>query len=185
MLKFKSLLLSLSILFFTACGTEELIDYALDQGSDTDDPAVDVIIPETDQIASMIQRSNEIRGEASVLVPVTWNSYLALSAQGHANVLAASGKLEHSQTEYGENLYASFEQATYVDAVNAWYVEKSYYDYASNSCIEGQECGHYTQIIWEATTEVGCGRASIGTQGSSVIVCQYNPPGNIAGELPY
>ncbi len=185
MLKFKFILLPIAILFFSACGTEELIDYATGLASDTDDSAVGVIIPEADQIASMIQRSNEIRGEASVLVPVTWNLYLALSAQSHAAALATSGKLEHSQTPYGENLYASFEQATYTDAVNAWYVEKSYYDYASNSCIGGQECGHYTQLIWEATTEVGCGRASIGTQNSSVIVCQYNPPGNIVGELPY
>lgn len=185
MLKFKFVLLPVIILFFSGCGTEELIDYAIDQATSTDDPAVDVIIPEADQITGMIQRNNEIRGEVSVLVPLTWSSDLALSAQSHADVLATSGKLEHSQTPYGENLYAAFEHATYTDAVNAWYVEKSYYDYGSNSCIGGQDCSHYTQLIWEATTEVGCGKASIGTQNSTVIVCHYNPPGNIVGELPY
>ena len=45
MLKFKFILLPIAILFFSACGTEELIDYATDLTSDTDDSAVGVIIP--------------------------------------------------------------------------------------------------------------------------------------------
>lgn len=185
MFKIKTTLLSLLVLFFIGCGTAEVIDYAIDQVTETDDPAVGMLVSEADEIASMIQRSNEIRGAVGVLVPLSWSSTLAISAQTHANTLAQSGTLEPSQSGYGENLYTSFEQASYTDAVNGWYGENIYYDYASNSCVGGQDCSGYTQLIWEATTEVGCGRASIGTQSSVVIVCQYNPPGNIPGELPY
>ncbi|MEA3456870.1 MAG: CAP domain-containing protein [Campylobacterota bacterium] len=182
----KIALFSLVTIFFVGCGTEELANLAIDQynkNKDSDDSSV--IIPEADDIAAMIQRNNEIRGAVGVLVPLSWNTALAFSAQSHADTLAASGKLEHSQSGYGENIYTSFEQASYSDAVNAWFEENVYYDYESNSCIGGQECKYYTQLVWEATTEVGCGKASIGNQNSTVVVCHYNPPGNIEGELPY
>jgi len=184
--KLKIALFSLAALLFIGCGTEEIVNLAVDQynqNKDSDDTGATV--PTADEIAAMIQRNNEIRAEVSVLDPISWSPTLALSAQSHADTLATNGTLEHSQSGYGENIYASFEQASYSDAINAWYEEKNIYDYASNSCIAGQDCEHYTQLIWEETTEVGCGKAAIGTQNATVIVCQYNPPGNIAGEQPY
>jgi len=39
--------------------------------------------------------------------------------------------------------------------------------------------GHYTQMVWKNTKEVGCGFA-----GSS-LVCRYSPPGNYFGQKPY
>jgi hypothetical protein len=35
--------------------------------------------------------------------------------------------------------------------------------------------GHFTQIVWVATTELGCGVAQC--SGGAFYVCQYNPPG--------
>jgi hypothetical protein len=37
--------------------------------------------------------------------------------------------------------------------------------------------GHFTQLVWRATTELGCARAQCG--GIDVVVCQYDPPGNV------
>lgn len=46
------------------------------------------------------------------------------------------------------------------------------------------DVGHYTQIIWRDTKEVGCGYAD--RQGTfDVLVCQYNPPGNYPGQKVY
>ncbi len=185
MFKLKIALFSLAALLFTGCGTEELASLAIDQYNKNKNSDDGVVIPEADEIATMILRNNEIREAVGVLTPLSWNTALALSAQSHADALAESGTMVHSQNGHGENIYASFEQASYSDAVNAWFAENVYYDYASNSCIGGQTCEHYTQLVWEETTEVGCGKATIGTQNSTVVVCQYNPPGNIAGELPY
>ena len=185
--KLKTAAFSLAALLLIGCGTEEYVNLAVDQynkNKNSDDDS-DVSAPDADEIANMVQKNNEIRAAVGVLTPLSWNDALAISAQNHADTLAESGTMTHSQSGYGENIYASFEQADYSDAVNVWFTENVYYNYASNSCTGGQDCEHYTQLIWEETTEVGCGRATIGTQNSTVIVCQYNPPGNIAGEQPY
>jgi len=44
------------------------------------------------------------------------------------------------------------------------------------------DVGHYTQVIWKNTTEVGCGVAR-SNQGE-IWVCNYNPPGNYQGQNP-
>jgi hypothetical protein len=40
--------------------------------------------------------------------------------------------------------------------------------------------GHYTQLIWPTTREVGCAVAK--GQGNDVLVCRYAPAGNVLGE---
>ncbi len=48
---------------------------------------------------------------------------------------------------------------------------------------------HFTQVIWQSTTEVGCAVAHCDgifgrEQGPATLyVCLYNPPGNVVGEL--
>lgn len=39
--------------------------------------------------------------------------------------------------------------------------------------------GHFTQIVWKGTTEVGCFTAECG--GSAITACNYSPPGNYGG----
>ena len=49
----------------------------------------------------------------------------------------------------GENLYitsAGQYEGVARDAIQAWYNEKSDYDYDSNTCMSGRVCGHYTQV---------------------------------------
>ncbi|MBO4329990.1 MAG: hypothetical protein J5820_05070, partial [Rhodocyclaceae bacterium] len=37
--------------------------------------------------------------------------------------------------------------------------------------------GHYTQMVWNTTTEIGCGYKVC--SGAIQMVCNYNPPGNV------
>uniref|UniRef100_A0A0D3GP37 SCP domain-containing protein n=1 Tax=Oryza barthii TaxID=65489 RepID=A0A0D3GP37_9ORYZ len=74
------------------------------------------------------------------------------------------------------------------DAMGSWVGEKPYYDRSSNSCVGGKVCGHYTQVVWSRTTQIGCARVTgcnINGRSSTLIACNYNPRGNINGERPY
>ncbi len=132
-----------------------------------------------------VTRHNEIRAEVYSDHALVWSDTVAASAQEHADYLATIGTLEHSSTSYGENLYASSLDATYLDAINSWYEEKSEFNFDTKTCYgEWYDCGHYTQLIWQDTTEVGCAKSS-SASWHTIVVCQYNPPGNYIGETPY
>ena len=73
---------------------------------------------------------------------------------------------------------------TPTQVVDNWASEKADYNYASNTCAAGKVCGHYTQVVWRSTVEIGCGRA-VCQDNSQVWVCNYNPAGNIIGQRPY
>ncbi|KAK4374516.1 hypothetical protein RND71_005193 [Anisodus tanguticus] len=115
-------------------------------------------------------------------LPLTWDLNLENYAKWWASSRREDCRLMHSFPEgdfkLGENIYwGSGNTWTPTDAVNAWADEKKYYDYASNSCVEGQLCGHYTQIVWKTTRRVGCARV-ICDSGDVFMTCNYDPPGN-------
>ena len=139
---------------------------------------------------------------------LTWSSALQKEAQNWANELKSKGcPLIHSTSNFGENLsWASPQKlATKKDAngewiwtnsiqalsekqivVDGWGGEKQWFNYKTNECNApaGKSCGHYTQIVWKNTTEVGCANA-ICSDASQVWVCNYSPAGNVIGQKPY
>lgn len=122
-------------------------------------------------------------------LPLTWDSQLEQYAKWWAGQRQADCALMHSFPEgdfkLGENIYWGSGTAwTPTDAVKAWADEEKYYNYQANSCVEGQMCGHYTQIVWKTTRRVGCARA-VCESGDVFMTCNYYPPGNYIGERPY
>ncbi|KAL6213197.1 hypothetical protein ACLB2K_012644 [Fragaria x ananassa] len=91
--------------------------------------------------------------------------------------------MEHSEGPYGENLAEGYGEMTGAQAVKFWVTEKPNYDYASNKCV-GDECGHYTQVVWHNSVHLGCARAKC-TNGWVFVICSYDPPGNFEDERPY
>ena len=130
-------------------------------------------------------------------------------AQEYANKLAKSGEQEHDpdnlKNGYGENLFAHSERLSLSveDAIEYWYTnEKVMYNYETNECNTSNAinqgintakatCGHYTQVVWQDTKEVGCALAPYqddanGTYSTgSVLICRYQKAGNVVGEKPY
>ena len=66
--------------------------------------------------------------------------------------------------------------------VQWWYDEEPLYDY--NNPGFSPETGHFTQVVWKGTTEIGCGFTTGCSPGyANVWVCQYSPPGNFLGQF--
>ncbi|XP_039131272.1 pathogenesis-related protein 1-like [Dioscorea cayenensis subsp. rotundata] len=132
-----------------------------------------------------VNAHNSARSEVGV-GPVTWNDTVAAYAQNYANQRANDCQLIHSNGPYGENLFwGSGADYSGVDAVNAWVSEKQDYDYNSNTCAEGKVCGHYTQVVWSNSINIGCALVVCNNNAGIFIICSYFPAGNIDGERPY
>lgn len=135
-------------------------------------------------IEEMLKAHNELR-RARKIRPLHWSISLAESAQQWADHLASIGVMEHNlQLRVGQNLYViSGATARPAMVVRRWAEEAADYREPQNYCRPGAVCGHFTQIIWAATEEVGCGVA--GGMRRQFWVCFYLPPGNFAGQKPY
>ena len=115
------------------------------------------------------------------LRPLKWSAKLAAVAQKWADTLIQRHQFQHQRAGFGEFFEMHGGSASPDDVVHDWAAESLDYDYRSNRC--SSVCGHYTQMIWHTTSEVGCAVSRGG--GREVWVCEYNPPGNIAGQRPY
>ncbi|MBF6193982.1 MULTISPECIES: CAP family protein [Nocardia] len=104
-----------------------------------------------------------------------------------AKYYAQKRTIDHScpyKNGAGENLVGG--QSTY-DAVSLvqmgtkmWYDEIKEYDF--NNPGFSMRTGHFTQVVWKASTRLGIGYASEG--GWTAVVALYNPPGNVQGQFP-
>ncbi|SCZ86835.1 CAP domain-containing protein [Nitrosomonas mobilis] len=149
------------------------------------------------QQAEMVVAHNIYRAEVGA-PPIKYSGSLATTAQAWADNLKTnkSCNLEHSKgSGLGENIFwagavtwsdgkIGKQDVTPTKVTDSWGSEKADYIYSSNSCRDGKICGHYTQVVWSETTEIGCGTA-VCDDSTQVWVCNYAPAGNMAGEKPY
>ena len=145
----------------------------------------------------MVNAHNRWRQQVGV-PDVQWSPPLAATAQKWADNLKHHQGCSPSHSPAsgsGENLYwaspirhssgaVALQPVSAAKVTDAWGSEKQFYDHASNACAAGKMCGHYTQVVWKSTTEIGCAKAVCGDH-SQVWVCQYTPPGNWRGQRPF
>jgi len=88
-------------------------------------------------------------------------------------------------TGVGENIAEGTSGFYTVETLtNLWFQEKS--SYTCGTAIDDtnfETFGHYTQMVWANTLNVGCGAATC--SGNLFLVCDYSPPGNYIGETPF
>ena len=71
--------------------------------------------------------------------------------------------------------------------MDGWGDERGKYDFDNGGFGEGT--GHFTQLVWKATTSVGCARVDCdgnkegGNARGWFVVCEYWPPGNVGGQF--
>jgi len=139
-----------------------------------------------------------------------WADYLAESADSYASSceMAKQGECGHfDPNPYGECASCNW----YLPRQMTWKISKGmiengmintevsrwkYGAYGDANCNKQSKdgtwfwasdgwgnCGHYTQIIWEGTTKVGCAYADCNKNSYAKkmthLVCRYDPPGNL------
>ncbi len=127
--------------------------------------------------------------------PVKWSNKIAKYAQSRAETIARTKRFAHlpqGQNPYGENLAqkgATGGGAKYTskDGAVDWYSEKKLMPNNARvmtSNLFNRGVGHYTQMVWKGSTEIGAGTATFQQNGFTmiVVVCCYNPPGNMLGD---
>ncbi len=138
------------------------------------------------RILAAHNRERELAGAP----PLKWNPALAENARKWAQHLAATGSFAHSPdgpVPEGENLWAGTKGYYQPEAmVGLWIAEKRHFRPAAfplNSTTGNvEDVGHYTQVIWAKTDQVGCALAA--GHEEDVLVCRYTRAGNVVGEMP-
>ncbi|MBA3499485.1 MAG: hypothetical protein H0T65_03875, partial [Deltaproteobacteria bacterium] len=110
--------------------------------------------------------------------PLAWSPKLAQAAQSWADALKAQGcKFGHKpRNPFGENLAAGTSGTLDGQAVaDMWYDEVKLYKFPDGGF--SMQTGHFTQVVWRQTTQIGCGVATC--NGMDIFVCEYDPAGNV------
>ena len=140
----------------------------------------------------MLDGHNRARGDVGV-APLTWSAPLAASARAYAETMARAGRFEHAKQSIGmdregENLWTGTRGAyRYDEMIGYWLAEQR--DFVNlpvpqfSRTGRWEDVGHYGQIVWRGTTQVGCALASNATD--DYLVCRYRLPGNVVGQRAF
>lgn len=146
--------------------------------SEFPDPSLD--------FARRVLATHNIERARMGIAPLHWNARLFREAGQWADVLARQGWLEHSDDgEVGENLWMGWGSRYSPEQMVGDFISERrafrpgrFPDVSSTG--SWADVGHYTQIIWPETREVGCALSRGGRD--EVMVCRYWPAGNVDGE---
>jgi len=104
-----------------------------------------------------------------------WDDALQTQAQSWAD----TGNTGHSTSrgafkKYGENMKFGCPTSTPKSATDWWYDEINKYSESSP-----YQASHYTQMVWKASTKIGCGKGKLTAPcAGDVWVCQFTTMGN-------
>jgi pathogenesis-related protein 1 len=141
---------------------------------------------------------NQVRAAVQTstpLPPMQWDPDLAAYAAQWAAMCkdggdAVNGLVDHNPNRQnvagysiiGENIFGAGGSVTAKEVVDAWAAEKASFTYPTGC---SGICGHYTQIVWRTSVNLGCAlHVCPGLAYGTTVVCDYGPGGN-SGGAPY
>jgi len=128
---------------------------------------------------------------------IAWSDSLAASAQTIAESCVYAHNTAVDGGGYGQNIAAGVPSDNVTAIITdlfyngevEWFV--GLYNQAQPSMVNFEHWGHFSQIVWKDTTQVGCATVDCSSQGLANVgsdvapyftVCNYGPPGNYANE---
>ncbi|XP_063406726.1 Golgi-associated plant pathogenesis-related protein 1-like [Mytilus trossulus] len=136
-----------------------------------------------------VREHNTLRQRHGV-PPLSLAQDLCVLAQEWANYLINNNKHGHSSNKLGENLadkagnYPNLDYAGR-EVTKYWYSENENYQFygmeppSYEEIGEDKEYGHFTQVVWKGSREMGIGKAK--KDDRVVVVANYRPAGNCIG----
>jgi len=170
-----------------------------------DNAGIEAIITRHNELRQKVASGSETNGNqpaASNMQKVVWNEEIATIAQRWADQCTFGHDKDRKKcdgTYVGQNAYSGWnsQESTKADvmgglsgAVQSWYDEVIKPGF-SNTDIDpfkfSYGAGHYTQVVWAETAEVGCGVVYYkdGTWYKTLVVCNYAIGGNWNGGSMY
>jgi len=154
------------------------------------------------KVAKGEEKENKQQPKASNMREMVWNDELAAVAQRWADQCTFGHDKNRKKldgTYVGQNAYmASSSQESDLDAIMlkmdkatlAWYNEvvSPGFDPASIKPFKfDYGAGHYTQVVWAESEELGCGQVMFPDGGwyKNIVVCNYAKGGNMGGATMY
>ncbi len=147
--------------------------------------------PPDNRAEALLNLHNEERERMGVPA-LRWNAALASDAQLWAEHLAQQGRMEHATREQrrnaGENLWMGSKRLYSAEVIMGTILAEGRYFKPGNfpdvsTSGNWRDVGHYTQVIWRDTREIGCAIAE--GPREEFLVCRYWPAGNWWGQPVY
>ena len=154
--------------------------------------AAQVTVTPTEAVANRLLAAHNAERVRLGLKPFTWSAKLSDHAKKWAQTLATSDMFEHAPTSSsggeGENLWVGTRDDYTPEEMIGFFIDEGkqfkrekFPDVSTTG--RWEDVGHYTQLVWKDTREVGCAIAS--NPRSDYLVCRYWPGGNVIGQQVY
>ena len=151
--------------------------------------AAQVTVAPSETVADRLLAAQNAERVRLGLMPFTWSAKLADHAKKWAQTLAVSDMFEHAPVGAdggeGENLWTGTKGDYAPEEMIGFFIDEGkqfkrgvFPDVSTTG--KWEDVGHYTQLAWKDTREVGCALAS--NPKRDILVCRYWPAGNIVGQ---
>ncbi|MBX9884898.1 MAG: SCP-like extracellular [Novosphingobium sp.] len=151
--------------------------------------AAQVTVKPTEAVAVRLLAAQNAERVRLGLLPLVWSDKLTEHARKWAQTLATSDMFEHAPVGAdggeGENLWYGSKDDYAPEEMIGFFIDEGkqfkrgkFPDVSTSGVWE--DVGHYTQIVWKDTREVGCTIAS--NSHRDFLVCRYWPAGNVIGQ---
>ena len=154
--------------------------------------AAEVTVVPTETVAARLLAAHNAERVRRGVKPLVWSAKLADHARTWAQTLAVSDMFEHAPVGAdggeGENLWTGTKGDFTPEEMIGFFIDESkqfksgaFPDVSTTG--RWEDVGHYTQLVWKDTREVGC--AVVRNTQRDFLVCRYWPAGNVVGQPGY